>query len=114
TEDISEGKRKEISGFYRPTKPVSLMFRAFRPLLPKLYKVSAQCTGCGICVRVCPAKAICLKADGKPKFGGKCEVCQACLNACPQKAVTFARLKGNTRHYRHPDIKLTDLFTDGE
>jgi ferredoxin len=109
---IAGGARVRTRGLYRPTKLISILFRLFRPVLPRLYRVSSKCVGCGVCVRVCPAAAVKIGKKNRPAFGGKCEVCQACLNACPAKAIRFARLRENTPHYRHPDIAQADLYIE--
>jgi uncharacterized protein (DUF362 family)/Pyruvate/2-oxoacid:ferredoxin oxidoreductase delta subunit len=45
------------------------------------------CKGCGICVNVCPAKAL-LILDKKPVFDyGKCIRCYCCQEMCPEGAI---------------------------
>ncbi|KYH36062.1 MAG: 6-hydroxynicotinate reductase, partial [Candidatus Hecatellales archaeon B24] len=46
----------------------------------------AKCTGCGICVRNCPSKAIRLK-NGKARIGEACVACTLCARICPVEAV---------------------------
>ncbi|MBD3248719.1 4Fe-4S dicluster domain-containing protein [Candidatus Woesearchaeota archaeon] len=46
-----------------------------------------RCTGCGICVNICPVKAISMK-EGKAEIDmDKCIRCGKCHDACPQEAV---------------------------
>lgn len=56
--------------------------------IPFVPKGSKACTKCGICVSLCPMKAI--SAD-EPRKTDKnlCIACTACVAACPQKARTF-------------------------
>ena len=69
-----------------------------------------KCTGCNICVRVCPMENIRLTGQ-KAITGDHCTVCLACVHACPQQAFTTNGLQTRKeRQYRHPDIKLKDLL----
>jgi len=47
-----------------------------------------KCTGCGICVKDCPADAIQMKASRKAKINmDECIRCGRCHDNCPQNAV---------------------------
>jgi Fe-S-cluster-containing hydrogenase component 2 len=47
----------------------------------------ARCTGCGVCVEVCPVEAIAL-VDGKARIDEEtCTGCRACVDACPEEAI---------------------------
>ena len=47
-----------------------------------------MCTGCGLCVQVCPVKAIVLTDDGRASINDDlCIRCGSCHNACHQEAV---------------------------
>ncbi|GHU99954.1 iron-sulfur protein [Clostridia bacterium] len=102
--DILNRKTNRVRSFRPFSKAVSCFFRAAKPLLVKMYEVTDECTGCGLCVRVCPAHAIESGEDGKPIFHTGCEVCQSCLNYCPSHAINFFRLKTGAARYRHPEI----------
>ena len=70
----------------------------------------AKCTGCNMCVRVCPMENIRL-TDEKAITGDHCTVCLACVHACPHQAFTTNGLMTRKeRQYRNPDIKLKDLI----
>lgn len=60
--------------------------------LPAL-KVGESCSNCGVCVAICPQKALTKKEDGDiltliyEPF--KCVECQRCVSVCKQKALSF-------------------------
>jgi len=55
-----------------------------------MYRVDeAICTGCGDCVKACPAEAIAL-ADGRARIDDAiCTDCGSCADACPQGAIVM-------------------------
>ena len=47
-----------------------------------------KCTGCGICVKVCPNNAISIYR-GKAEIDlSKCDDCGECIRACPRNAIS--------------------------
>ncbi len=77
-------------------------------LIDKNYTTDANCNGCGMCAKVCPAGNIAMK-DKKPEWLHRCENCLACYNWCPQKAVHGTVAKEG-HYYRHPDVKVKDMM----
>ena len=51
---------------------------------------SEKCTGCGICVDVCPAGAIEVKKKAVIN-DEMCTGCAACMTECPDKAIIIAQ-----------------------
>ena len=51
-------------------------------------KISASCTGCGLCAKLCPMKNITMR-NGKPVANKKCTMCYRCISHCPQRAMTL-------------------------
>ena len=45
-----------------------------------------KCTGCGICIDVCPAEAIKIEND-KAVISDDCYECGICENECPNDAI---------------------------
>jgi len=49
-----------------------------------------KCTGCGICIEICPMDAIRLDEDGIPHLRyDECWYCGACEEECPTEAITL-------------------------
>jgi ferredoxin len=58
-----------------------------------LWKISIhtdQCTGCGLCQRVC--KAGCIDIERKTVDMSRCVTCYNCLPECPTEGITYARV----------------------
>ncbi len=51
-------------------------------------KISAACTGCGLCSALCPMGNISVK-NGRAVSAGKCAMCYRCISSCPNKAITL-------------------------
>lgn len=67
--------------------PLSFMYLIMgRFFLAKLFYATSACSGCGLCERSCPEKAVKMKA-GRPYWTLSCESCTRCMNFCPEKAV---------------------------
>ncbi len=45
-----------------------------------------RCTGCGICVKICPEHRLSM-VDGFPQAKGTCNLCLSCVNRCPVNAM---------------------------
>ncbi len=56
--------------------------------VPMKPKGDASCNECGICVSLCPAKAI-DSSDPRKTDSSRCISCTACIAACPQHARKF-------------------------
>jgi len=79
-------------------------------LSPKRFKVSNDCIGCNRCVKVCPVNNIQL-VNRKPQWKNDCTACLACFHWCPKEAIYMNNSQvGKRRKYRHPDIKISDMF----
>ena len=65
--------------------------------------VDEGCTGCGICVNLCPVKAIEIK-NGKPvRVKEKCAMCLGCLHHCPQFAIQRGNKTKSHGQYVHKE-----------
>lgn len=88
---------------------VNKVWRSRLASINKTFKVSSDCTKCGICMKICPAKNIELE-DNVIKWNKKCQDCMACVQSCPSKAIYFNSRTKNKKRYRNPNISLTELF----
>jgi len=69
------------------------------------FTVNSNCTGCGLCERICPRRAIVLQ-NGKPAWViPQCELCLGCLNRCPAQAINYGQSASKGR-YVNPLTKL--------
>ena len=83
--------------------------QAFQRWFFKLSVLPERCTGCGLCVGLCPAANISL-ASGKAVHGQNCAECLACLHACPVQAVTVrGREILPEDQYHHPGVTWDEL-----
>ena len=78
---------------------------------PKRFKLSNDCVRCSQCTKVCPVNNIQL-VGGKPQWNSECTGCLACFHWCPKEAIYMNNYYiGKRRKYRHPDIKISDMFS---
>jgi ferredoxin len=73
------------------------------------FSVNDDCTSCGICKSVCPAKNITL-VDGKPVFHHQCERCLACIQHCPKHAINYRDKTQKRRRYTHPQVRYKKII----
>ncbi|MDR1250273.1 MAG: EFR1 family ferrodoxin, partial [Treponema sp.] len=110
----SAGKTVQEKGSTLIQKGVSFGFNPgmggnFFAAMDKNYTVSEQCTGCSICVNLCPVQNITME-NKRPKFNHECEQCFACLHHCPEKAIDYENTTQNKKRYINPDIKLEEIL----
>ena len=48
---------------------------------------SELCTGCGVCIDICPTNAIVLKDEKAFIMNDLCRNCKKCVRACPSEAI---------------------------
>lgn len=76
--------------------------------LDKGFSVSENCSGCGVCEKICPSENVKIK-NNKPEFLHNCGVCLACIHACPKAAINLNKTYKKER-YLNPNIKLEELI----
>lgn len=58
--------------------------------MAKLIIDEVKCTGCGLCIKACPASALEV-ADGKARSDDNCVLCGICVNTCPFGAISIEK-----------------------
>lgn len=95
----------------------------------KGFYTSGACTGCELCLRVCPCNNITF-SQGRPVWMHNCEGCNACVAYCPAKAIQFQTPDAYTKlnniitrrlglpekrtRYHNPYITAADLIRGSE
>ncbi|MCK8061471.1 MULTISPECIES: EFR1 family ferrodoxin [unclassified Fusibacter] len=98
--------RKGKLAFLR-TAAVNPLFNRFARTTTS-FRVSEDCTSCGICSEICPTKTISM-VEGKPKWHGDCAQCLGCINYCPVKAIDFGDKTKKKGRYAHPKITVDEM-----
>ncbi len=86
--DIDSGvsRRTQPRFFDRLMSGVGKLERFGAHSFGKKIRVADTCTGCGWCIKHCPAGNITMQS-GKPVFGHCCNFCIGCIYGCPSNAL---------------------------
>lgn len=75
-----------------------------------VYRITDECIGCGICIKVCPKK--CLHMEGQKSVWERedCMMCMACIHACPMMAIQMRMPEKNPKaRYRNENISICEI-----
>ena len=109
---IDSIRNKEYCKASKLFKALSFVNKIFLKKVSNLdrhYKINSDCSGCGICIEICPVKNIEM-VDKKPAFKHNCEQCVSCIQCCPMKAINYKNLTQKRRRYIHPEIGYKELI----
>lgn len=70
------------------------------------FTVEPECTGCGLCEKLCPMNNISIVA-GKPSFASGCLSCYACIQHCPHQALNIGPKTRTRGRYTCPEYPKT-------
>ena len=76
---------------------------------PKLFEVTDECIGCGICAKVCPVNNIVQNNKEKPLFNYNCESCFACIHNCPKCAIQM-KIQRSEKRFRNSNVSLNEII----
>lgn len=68
------------------------LFYAFL-ITDRKFHAGEDCTGCGLCAKMCPLKNITME-NGRPRWMGNCTNCDSCYHRCPKNAISFGKAAG--------------------
>lgn len=114
--EVRENIESRFYGINQPAgvfNPIlsGVVHNVFNKTSAKGYKklwVNENCTGCGICSKVCPLENI--KIENKaPLWGGSCVSCMACIHWCPEKAINYGKTTLQRGRYHNPKVTLKSL-----
>ncbi|MBN2536083.1 MAG: EFR1 family ferrodoxin [Spirochaetales bacterium] len=80
--------------------------------LENKFYADINCTGCGICSKICLSGKIKMK-DNKPTWNKKikCIFCFACIHYCPAHAIQIKNGKTIVRgRYHHPEVSAGEII----
>jgi ferredoxin len=88
---------------------ITFFHNKFRKDIPNADKnfIVENCTGCGTCVAVCPAKNITVN-NKAPEFHHHCEQCMACIQYCPAGAINYRQKTSSKKRYHNPHVSLQE------
>lgn len=85
---LSRLESRDSSAYPTVAVPGNTPYR--EPASARLFpELDEHCTLCGLCVRLCPAKALSETNGTLLKDVARCIACAACVSACPEKAQAF-------------------------
>lgn len=108
-DDIVNKKEKATSRYCHPSVRFhKWTFNLFFKETYKKFSLEDNCSGCGVCAKVCPVYNIHF-LNNKPQWGKNCIACHACVHWCGQNAINIGRSKRRLQ-YHNPGIKVRMLF----
>ena len=76
----------------------------------KLYRITDECIGCGICTKVCPMGCFSVNEQHALWKADRCITCMACVHACPKNAIQLTIPEPNPdARYRNENVGLMDI-----
>lgn len=74
------------------------------------FVVTKDCTGCGLCQKICPVHNIAME-NHKAVHADSCAACYACVHWCPKHATLPALLPlRHRKQYTNPEIDVNEII----
>lgn len=112
--DIIKGKKNygyEKSKVFIDRIFASMLYKRINKIhtMDKLFLAKNNCTGCGVCEKVCGVKNIEIK-NSKPSWKNGCEGCMSCIQYCPNEAIEYGEKTIGRKRYKNPNISLQEMI----
>lgn len=101
--------RTSIMGYGLTRLMYGVRLKENRLNLANDFSVSTDCSGCGICAKVCPADNITMDS-GKPQWKSDCQDCCACIQMCRSEAILLRGKKLNKERFIHPEVTVKEII----
>lgn len=60
-------------------------------------KIKDSCTGCGICVKICPVQALSISEEKRAVVSEDCTLCSICVDSCPFESLEVHHVFGGNK-----------------
>lgn len=84
--DVTEGRFAWLK-----TRVIYPLFSRYSMSDKKFTTNTEKCNRCGLCVKNCPTKNICMSPKSAPQWNGNCAMCLACIHRCPMHAIEYGK-----------------------
>ncbi len=76
-----------------------------------LYRITEECIGCEICVKICPQNCFTVENQKSTWHSQGCITCMACIHACPMLAIQLNMPEKNQKaRYRNENISICEII----
>ncbi|MFP4499276.1 MAG: ferredoxin family protein [Vulcanimicrobiota bacterium] len=95
---MKKDEEKEVRFGESPEKALKWIKTNMEESGDKVVVARGWCKRCGVCVSICPVKALYQNPDGTPGvLNDKCISCGSCEISCPDFAIVVSDLKGKNK-----------------